>query len=84
MTDRAKDRRSPDEIQKDIDRTRSDMDHTVDELQGRLSLGRLVDEIWGRVRESGGVGGRGVGDLTDPMPSTTETRSGSMPEPGRK
>ena len=56
--------RSADEIRRDIEDTRADMHETVDALERKLSPGQLVDEVWSRVRTSGGTGGAGaIGDV---------------------
>lgn len=57
MTERMGGRRSPDEIRAEIERTRSEMHETVDALGARLSAGQIFDEIWHRMRSSGGDGG---------------------------
>jgi ElaB/YqjD/DUF883 family membrane-anchored ribosome-binding protein len=53
--------RSSGEIQKEIRRTRSDLDSTVVAIEERLTLGQLVDEAWHFLRrkkeESGGQPG---------------------------
>lgn len=49
--------RSSEEIRRDIERTRADMDETVDALEQRLSPGQLLDEAWGLMKGSGGAGG---------------------------
>jgi hypothetical protein len=69
MADRATTERgsAPEEIRQEIQRTRSAMDHTVDELAERLSPGRLLDEVWHRVR-SGGVDGLASAIRDHPIP----------------
>lgn len=54
--------RSSEEIRRDIDRTRADMDETVDRLESRLSPGQLLDQAWGMVK------GGGVGDVVRDHP----------------
>lgn len=54
--------RDPEEIRRDIRKTRGEMDRTVDELVDRFSVGNLVDEAWQRMRRSGG-GGPDVGGM---------------------
>lgn len=48
---------SSDEIRNDIDRTRAEMDRTVDALEDRLSPGRLIDDAWSAFKSGGGNGG---------------------------
>ena len=57
--------RNPDEIRRDIESTRSEMHETVEALERKLSPGQLIDEVWGRVRGSGGAKGAasGIGDV---------------------
>jgi hypothetical protein len=54
--------RSSEEIRRDLETTRAEMDDTVDALQRKLSPGQLVDDLWGRLKRNGGVGSN-VGDL---------------------
>jgi gas vesicle protein len=42
--------RSPEEIRRDIERTRANMEETVDELGERLNPHNLADEMWDKVR----------------------------------
>lgn len=42
--------RGPDEIRRDIEGTRRDMDHTMDEIEGRVSPRRIRDRQTARVR----------------------------------
>ncbi|MFP3940004.1 MAG: DUF3618 domain-containing protein [Thermoanaerobaculia bacterium] len=62
--------RSPDEIRREIDRDREELDVTVEALQGRLAPGALAEEAWARVRRT--LGGRGAGlgraATTHPVP----------------
>jgi hypothetical protein len=51
--------RSSEEIRRDIERTRAQMDETVEELRERLSPGQLVDEVWTSFKRQG----RGTGDV---------------------
>jgi hypothetical protein len=46
------DTRSSDQIRRDLEGARSELHHTVDALEHRLSPGQVVDEIWGRMRGS--------------------------------
>lgn len=57
----ARDDRSSEEIRRDIQRTRAEMDDTADRLEDRLSPGRLLDEVWSRVRDRGN--GNAVADV---------------------
>src|SRR5688572_12809638 len=45
--------RSPEEIRYEIERTRTQMDETVEALGDRLSPGRFVDDLWERVQSEG-------------------------------
>lgn len=47
MADR---QRSSEEIRAEIERTRADMDQTVEQIGYRLSPGQIVDQMWDRVR----------------------------------
>lgn len=53
MADR-RDDRSSEEIRRDIEGARAEMHETVDALERKLSVGQLLDEVWGR------FGGRGL------------------------
>jgi hypothetical protein len=66
MDDETRDTRSADEIRREIERTRADMDETVDALGERLSPGRIVDELWARLRQGDGLSG--VGDMVREHP----------------
>ncbi|HEX5476913.1 MAG TPA: DUF3618 domain-containing protein [Burkholderiales bacterium] len=46
--------RRPDEILSEIDRTRSDMDRTLHDIENRLTAGQLVDQGLDYLRRSGG------------------------------
>jgi ElaB/YqjD/DUF883 family membrane-anchored ribosome-binding protein len=59
--------RSSEEIRAEIDRTRAEMHQTVDQLEARLSPGQILDELWGRMRSSGG-GGAGELVRDHPVP----------------
>lgn len=52
--------RESEQIRREIERTRAEMDHTVDALAERLSPGHIVDEIWNRLRQNESAG-RAVG-----------------------
>ncbi len=45
--------RSAEEIEREVERTRSHMDRTVDELSERMSPGQLLDEVVRGMRGSG-------------------------------
>lgn len=49
--------RGSDEIRRDIERKRAEMDRTVDELEHRLSPGQLLDQALGWARGAGAGGG---------------------------
>lgn len=55
MAERQNDR-SSEEIRRDIEGTRTELRETVTALERKLSLGQVVDEVWGRVggREAAG------------------------------
>lgn len=59
------DDRSPEEIRRTIETTRTDMHETVEALERKLSPGQLLDEVWGRVRSGSGGGSTAssVGDV---------------------
>lgn len=46
--------RDPEALERDIDRTRSSLDRTMDELESRLSPGQLVDQALSMGRQHGG------------------------------
>jgi ElaB/YqjD/DUF883 family membrane-anchored ribosome-binding protein len=46
--------RSTREIERDVERTRSDIEDTVDALRDKMSLGQIVDEASHYLRDSGG------------------------------
>lgn len=55
---------SPEEIRRDIDRTRSEMDRTLDALGTRLDPRSLADDLWDMARSA--IGGSRAGEkLTD-------------------
>lgn len=58
------DERSSTEIRRDIERTRAEMDETVDALERRLSPGQMVDEAWQMFKRDG----RGAGDIVRDHP----------------
>jgi hypothetical protein len=47
--DERHDNRTSEDIRRDIEMARSDLRGTVDALEKKLSLGQIVDEVWGRV-----------------------------------
>jgi len=55
--------RYPDEIERDIDRTRGRIDRNVDELNARLSPSGLVDEATQYLRDGGKAVGHGLGNV---------------------
>lgn len=68
MADHHHSGRESEQIRREIERTRAEMDHTVDELSERLSPGHIVDEIWGRVREGDGLSHLGTAFKNHPVP----------------
>ena len=56
MTDR-RDRteQSSDEIRREIDRTRAEMDEKANALEQKLSPGELFEDLWDRVKRNGGL-----------------------------
>ena len=46
---------SSEEIRRDIDRTRSEMDEKANALEQKLSPGELFEDLWDRVKRNGGV-----------------------------
>lgn len=67
MSDPDTGNRSPDEIRRDIERTRTDLHETVDAIERRLTPGELFDELWGRMRNSSGGAGEVVKDHPVPI-----------------
>lgn len=57
--------RDSEEVRRDIEDTRSQMDETVDALADRLSPGHLIDEAWVRLR---GQGEEGLGQVVKEHP----------------
>lgn len=64
--------RKPEDIERDIERTRTRMAGTLDDLQKRLSPGQMVDEALGYLDEKAGrIGSEIMGTLRDnPVPAT--------------
>lgn len=60
--------RSSEEIRREIERTRADMDETVDALGERLSPGKIVDELWARLRQGDGLSSVGEVVREHPIP----------------
>ncbi|HET6629537.1 MAG TPA: DUF3618 domain-containing protein, partial [Woeseiaceae bacterium] len=62
--------RDPDEIERDIRRTRVSLGHTIDELENRLSPGELLDQAIGAARRHGGDFATNLGRSAEnhPMP----------------
>ena len=60
-----RERRDSDNVRRDIERTRSRMDETVDALADRFSPNHLIDEAWGRIR---GQGDEGIGQVVKEHP----------------
>lgn len=62
--------RDPDEIERDIQRTRMSLGHTIDELENRLSPGELLDQAIGAARRHGGDFATNLGRSAEnhPMP----------------
>lgn len=62
--------RDPDALERDIDRTRSSLGRTIDELENRLSPGQLIDQALGMARQHGGefAGNLGRSVENNPMP----------------
>ena len=62
--------RDPDEIERDIARTRTSLGHTIEELENRLSPGELLDQVVGAARRHGGDFATNLGRSAEnhPMP----------------
>lgn len=67
-----RDDRSSEEIRRDIEGTRTELRDTVDALERKLSLGQVVDEVWGRFggRQAAGDAASSLGDTIrhNPVP----------------
>jgi hypothetical protein len=63
--DERHDDRTSDEIRRDIEVARTDLRGTVDALERKLTIGQIVDEVWGRVgnRRSATSAASSVGDV---------------------
>jgi hypothetical protein len=55
------------EIRRDIERTRRDMDDTVDELGNRMSPGQLLDQAWSMIRSQGSGAGNVLSEHPVPL-----------------
>lgn len=66
MADR---QRSSEEIRAEIERTRADMDETVQQIGYRLSPGQIVDQVWDRMRTGDAAGSMMEVVKQHPMPS---------------
>lgn len=62
------DERSSEEIRRNIEETRADMDRTVDALQAKLTPGEIIDDIWNRMKGSGATSSLGDIVRDNPMP----------------
>ena len=62
--------RDPGEIERDIERTRMSLGHTIDEIENRLSPGQLLDQVLGAARRHGGDFATNLGRSAEnhPMP----------------
>ncbi|MGP1397956.1 MAG: DUF3618 domain-containing protein [Inquilinaceae bacterium] len=62
--------RTPEEIERDIDRTRAHMDSTISQIQDKLSPGQLMDEALNYFQDGPGEFGRNLGRAVrdNPMP----------------
>lgn len=65
------DHRTPDEIERDIDDTRAELDATLDELQDRLNPQAAMDQAIAYARENGGLFGRNLMEQVrdNPLPA---------------
>ena len=62
--------RSAAELEREVDRERSELAHTIDELQDRLSMSSVIDQVIGAVSRHGGDVGRNLGRTVrdNPLP----------------
>lgn len=60
--------RSSEEIRRDIEHTRSQMDDTVEAIGEKLSAARILDELWVRVRSGDGAAVLGEAVKDHPVP----------------
>lgn len=58
------------ELEREVDRERSELAHTIEELQDRLSVGSVIDQVVGAVSRHGGDVGRNLGRTVrdNPLP----------------
>lgn len=63
--------RSPEEIERDVEATRSELDRTVEALKEKITPGQIVDELMGSLR--GGSGGEMLSNLQ------TQVRDNPLP-----
>jgi hypothetical protein len=63
--------RSVAELEREVDQERAQLSATIDALQGKASLGNIVDEVMKVVRENGGDMGRNLGRTVrdNPLPA---------------
>lgn len=66
MADR---QRSSEDIRAEIERTRADMDETVQQIGYKLSPGQIVDQVWDRMRTGDAAGSMMEVVKQHPMPS---------------
>jgi hypothetical protein len=64
----AEDQRSAADIRQDIERTRAEMDETVDAIGRRLTPGQIVDDLWGRLRHTDAPSAMGDAVREHPLP----------------
>lgn len=62
------DERSSEDIRRNIEDTRADMDRTVDALQAKLTPGEIIDDLWNRMKGSGAASSLGDMVRDNPMP----------------
>lgn len=60
--------KDPETLQREIDETRADVDHTIAALQAKLSPGQLLDQALGMLREHGGEFARNLGGAVKQNP----------------
>jgi hypothetical protein len=61
--------RTPEEIRRDIERTRADMDETVQAIGDRMSPGQIIDQVWDKVRSGDAAASFGQVVKEHPMPA---------------
>lgn len=89
-------RKDPETLEREIEETRADVDHTLEALQAKLSPGQLLDQALGMLREHGGEFARNLSSSVkqNPIPmlltgvglawlmaSQRSTRAGQAHEP---